>query len=123
MQAIVDRKNVTSYVGYHTFSGVHLRPWSGHPDDDFPVPDLRAFELMGEEATRLTGYPAISIFHDFKYHPKMVIKGGDVDWIYDHLGAFAWVTGVLEPPARRRSRRLPLHRLDPRAPARTTTSR
>jgi hypothetical protein len=97
IQAIVDRPNIVAYVGYHTFSGVHLRPWSGHPDDDFPVPDLRAFELMGKEATRLTGYPAISIFHDFKYHPKMVIKGGDVDWIYDHLGAYAWVTEFWSP--------------------------
>ena len=97
IQAIVDRPNITSYVGYHTFSGVHLRPWSGHPDDDFPVPDLRAFKLMGEEASRLTGYPAISIFHDFKYDPKMVIKGGDVDWIYDHLGAYAWVTEFWSP--------------------------
>ena len=97
IQAIVDRPNITSYIGYHTFSGVHLRPWSGHPDDDFPVPDLRAFKLMGEEASRLTGYPAISIFHDFKYDPKMVIKGGDVDWIYDHLGAYAWVTEFWSP--------------------------
>ena len=97
VEAIVERKNITSYVGYHTFSGVHLRPWSGRSDDDFPVPDLRAFKLMGEEATRLTGYPAISIFHDFKYHPKMVIKGGDVDWIYDHLGAYAWVTEFWSP--------------------------
>ena len=97
VEAIVARKNVTSYVGYHTFSGVHLRPWSGHSDDDFPVPDLRAFKLMGEEATRLTGYPSISIFHDFKYHPKMVIKGGDVDWVYDHLGVFAWVTEFWSP--------------------------
>ncbi len=97
VEAIVARKNITSYIGYHTFSGVHLRPWSGHSDDDFPVPDLRAFKLMGEEATRLTGYPSISIFHDFKYHPKMVIKGGDVDWIYDHLGAYAWVTEFWSP--------------------------
>ncbi len=97
VEAILARPNITGYIGYHTFSGVHLRPWSGHPDDDFPVPDLRAFERMGEEATRLTGYPAISIFHDFKYHPKLVIKGGDVDWVYDHLGAFAWVTEFWSP--------------------------
>ena len=100
VEAIVARKNITSYIGYHTFSGVHLRPWSGHSDDDFPVPDLRAFKLMGEEATRLTGYPSISIFHDFKYHPKQVIKGGDVDWIYDHLGAYAWVTEFWSPQRR-----------------------
>jgi Zinc carboxypeptidase len=29
VEAIVARKNITSYIGYHTFSGVHLRPWSG----------------------------------------------------------------------------------------------
>ena len=52
---------------------------------------------MGEEATRLTGYPAISIFHDFKYDPKMVIRGGDVDWVYDFLGVFAWVTEFWSP--------------------------
>jgi murein tripeptide amidase MpaA len=97
IQAIVDRPNITSYIGYHTFSGVHLRPYSGHADDDFPTADLRAYKLMGEEATRLTGYPAISIFHDFKYDPKMVIKGGDVDWVYDFLGRFAWVTEFWSP--------------------------
>ena len=97
VEAIVDRKNITSYIGYHTFSGVHLRPYSARADDDFPTPDLRAFKLMGEEATRLTGYPAISIFHDFKYDPKMVIKGGDVDWVYDFLGVFAWVTEFWSP--------------------------
>jgi murein tripeptide amidase MpaA len=97
VQAIVDRPNITNYIGYHTFSGVHLRPYSGRPDDDFPTVDLRAFKLMGEEATRLTGYPAISIFHDFKYDPKLVIRGGDVDWVYDFLGAFAWVTEFWSP--------------------------
>jgi hypothetical protein len=97
IQAIVERPNITNYVGYHTFSGVHLRPYSGRPDDDFPTTDLRAYELMGEEATRLTGYPAISIFHDFKYEPKKVIKGGDVDWLYDFLGVFAWVTEFWSP--------------------------
>jgi murein tripeptide amidase MpaA len=97
IQAIVERPNIASYVGYHTFSGVHLRPYSGHPDDDFPTTDLRAYRLMGEEATRITGYPAISIFHDFKYDPKKVIKGGDVDWLYDFLGVFAWVTEFWSP--------------------------
>ncbi|HZG34811.1 MAG TPA: M14 family metallopeptidase, partial [Gaiellaceae bacterium] len=97
VQAIVDRPNVTSYVGYHTFSGVHLRPYSARADEEFPTSDLRAFKLIGEEATRITGYPAISIFHDFKYDPKLVIRGGDVDWVYDFLGAIAWVTEFWSP--------------------------
>ena len=97
VEAIVERPNITSYVGYHTFSGVHLRPYSARSDEDFPTADLRAFKLMGEEATRLTGYPAISIFHDFKYDPKTVIRGGDVDWVYDFLGIYAWVTEFWSP--------------------------
>jgi Zinc carboxypeptidase len=97
IQAIVDRPNITGYVGYHTFSGVHLRPYSARPDDDFPTADLRAFKLIGDEATRLTGYPAISIYHDFKYDPKKVIRGGDIDWVYDFLGAIAWVTEFWSP--------------------------
>ena len=88
------------------------------PDDDFPTFDLRAFQIMGEEATRLTGYPTISIFHDFKYDPKLVIRGGDVDWIYDFLGRVRIGDRVLEPAARSRARGLPLHRVDPRPPAR-----
>lgn len=97
VQAMVDRPNIGSYVGYHTFSGVHLRPYSARPDEDLPTSDLRAFTIMGAEATRLTGYPAISIFHDFKYDPKKVIRGGDVDWMYDVVGAFAWVTEFWSP--------------------------
>jgi hypothetical protein len=94
---MTDRPNVTGYIAYHTFSGVHLRPYSGRPDDDFPTDDLRAYKLIGEEATARTGYPAVSIYHDFKYHPKEVIKGGADDWVYDHLGVFSWTTEFWSP--------------------------
>jgi Zinc carboxypeptidase len=97
VQAVVDRPNVIGYIAYHTFSGVHLRPYSGHDDDHFPTTDLRAFTLIGEEATRLTGYPVVSVFHDFKYDPKQTIKGGADDWVYDHLGVFAWTTEFWSP--------------------------
>ena len=100
VQAIVDRPNLTGYIAYHTFSGVHLRPYSSYDDDHFPTGDLRAFELIGREATRVTGYPAISIYHDFKYDPKQTIKGGADDWIYDHLGVFAWTTEFWSPQRR-----------------------
>jgi len=97
LQAIIDRPNVCAYITYHTFSGVHLRPYSGHDDDHFPTSDLRAFQWIGEEATRITGYPAVSVFHDFKYEPKETIKGGSDDWLYDHLGVFAWTTEFWAP--------------------------
>jgi hypothetical protein len=46
--------------------------------------------------TRLTGYPAISVYHEFRYHPKSVI-GGTFDWLYEHLGAFSWVVEIWSP--------------------------
>jgi hypothetical protein len=55
------------------------------------------FKWIGEEATKHTGYPAVSIFHDFAYDPKKSIKGGSDDWLYDHLGVFAWTTEFWAP--------------------------
>ena len=45
---------------------------------------------------KLTGYPAISIWHDFKYHPKEVISGTQ-DWLYEHLGALFWIVEIWAP--------------------------
>jgi hypothetical protein len=97
VQAVIDRPNITGYIAYHTFSGVHLRPFSTHPDDDFPTADLRAYKYIGEKATKITGYPAKSVYHDFKYEPKQVIHGGSDDWMYDHLGVYAWTTEFWSP--------------------------
>jgi Zinc carboxypeptidase len=97
VQAVTDRPNITGHIAYHTFSGVHLRPYAGRPDDDFPTFDLRAYQIIGARGTELTGYPAVSVFHDFKYDPKQTIKGGAHDWMYDHLGVFSWTTEFWSP--------------------------
>ena len=52
--------------------------------------DLWTFQKIGEQGTDWTGYPNISVYHDFRYHPKEVITGAMDDWLYDHLGIFAW---------------------------------
>jgi murein tripeptide amidase MpaA len=97
VQAVIERPNITAHIAYHTYSGVHLRPYAGRPDDDFPTPDLRAYQLIGARGTELTGYPAVSVFHDFKYEPKQSMRGGAHDWMYDHLGVFAWTTEFWSP--------------------------
>ena len=97
VQAVTERPNITGHVAYHTFSGVHLRPYAGRPDDDLPTQDLRAYTIIGEHGTQLTGYPAISVFHGFKYDPKQSIKGGADDWMYEHLGVFSWTTEFWSP--------------------------
>ena len=100
VQAVVERPNITGHIAYHTFSGVHLRPYAGYADEHFPPADLRAYKLIGEEGTRLTGYPSVSVFHDFKYEPNQSIKGSAHDWLYDHVGVFAWTTEFWSPQRR-----------------------
>ena len=93
---IVKHPNICAGVSFHTHSGVILRPFSGEPDDNMPPEDLWLYKLFGKKSTELTGYRNISIFHDFKYHPKQVITGG-FDWIYEHLGQFFWVVEIWAP--------------------------
>lgn len=94
---IVEHKNITGAMSFHTFSGVLLRPYDDRPDDDFPTDDLWTFQKIGEKGTQVTGYPNISVFHEFRYHPKQVITGGFDTWAYDHLGIFAWTVEFWSP--------------------------
>jgi murein tripeptide amidase MpaA len=101
VHAIVDfiarHSNITGGVTFHTFSGVLLRPYGDRADDAFPVADLRTFKKIGDKGTEITGYPNVSVFHDFKYDPKEVITGVFDDWLYDHLGAFGWTVEIWSP--------------------------
>ncbi len=94
---IVKHPNICGAVTFHTLSGVLLRPYGTKPDTDMIPEDLWAYEKIGAKGTALTGYPAVSVFHDFKYHPKEVITGVFDDWMYDHLGVFAWTTELWSP--------------------------
>ncbi|MEQ1516336.1 MAG: hypothetical protein ABL931_07605, partial [Usitatibacteraceae bacterium] len=58
--------------------------------------DLWTYKRQGEEGTKITGYPAISVYHEFRYHPKDVITGS-FDWIYDHLGLYEWTVEIWCP--------------------------
>jgi len=93
---IVGHPNLCIGVSFHTHSGVILRPFSSEPDENMPPEDLWLYKSFGKRASDFTGYPNISIFHDFKYHPKQVISGG-FDWIYEHLGQFFWVVEIWAP--------------------------
>jgi murein tripeptide amidase MpaA len=94
---ITGHRNICGAVTFHTYSGVNLRPYGTQADDSFPAEDLWAFQTIGKKGTEITGYPAVSVFHDFKYHPKEVITGVFDDWCYDHLGIFAWTTEIWSP--------------------------
>jgi len=97
VEAIVKRPNICGAITFHTFSGVHLRPPSSKPDDELPAEDVWTYKKIGQVGTDLTGYPAIAVYHEFRYHPKEVITGVFDDWMYEHRGVFAWTTEIWSP--------------------------
>jgi murein tripeptide amidase MpaA len=94
---IASHKNITGGITFHTFSGVLLRPYGDQADEAFPAEDLWTFKKIGDKGTSITGYPAISVYHEFRYHPKEVISGVFDDWLYDHLGMFGWTVEIWSP--------------------------
>jgi hypothetical protein len=97
VEFVASHPNITAAVAFHTYSGVLLRPYSHHADDTLPVEDLWTFQKIGAKGTELTGYPNVSVFHDFRYHPKEVITGSFDDWMYEHGGVFAWTVEIWSP--------------------------
>jgi murein tripeptide amidase MpaA len=97
VEFITSHPNICHAITFHTYSGVLLRPYGTQSDEAMPAEDLWTFEEIGKKGTEITGYPAISVFHDFKYHPKEVITGVFDDWCYDHLGIYAWTVEIWSP--------------------------
>jgi murein tripeptide amidase MpaA len=93
---LTSHPNIGGGISYHTWSGVLLRPFDHSPDEDMVPEDLWVYKKIGAKGTELTGYPAISVYHEFRYYPKQVI-GGTSDWLFDHLGAFSWVVEIWCP--------------------------
>lgn len=96
VEFINQHRNICGGLFFHTWSGVLLRPFGTKPDEEMPPEDLWVFQTQGKKGTELTGYPAISVFHEFKYHPKEVITGTQ-DWLYTELGSYAWVVEIWCP--------------------------
>ena len=96
VEFIASHKNLTGGTSFHTWSGVLLRPFEHLADEEMHAEDLWVYQAIGKKGTELTGYPNISVYHEFRYHPKDVI-GGTFDWIYEHLGLFSWVVEIWSP--------------------------
>jgi len=100
VRAVVDfflaHPNIGNGTSLHTFSGLLLRPFGSQPDDKMPAEDLWTYQTVGRKGEALTGYPAISIYHDFQYRPGEFISGS-FDWIYEHLGRFTWTIEIWNP--------------------------
>jgi murein tripeptide amidase MpaA len=93
---ITQHPNIGAAISYHTHSGVILRPCGTRSDKDMTPEDLWLFQNFSALGEKHTGYPAISIYEEFRYHPKEVITGTQ-DWVYEHLGALFWVVELWSP--------------------------
>jgi murein tripeptide amidase MpaA len=91
-------RNINGFISYHTFSAVILRPYSTHADEHFPVEDLDIYKLIGQKGTQITGYECVSVYHDFRYHPKEVVYGAMDDYGYDHFGWFGFTIELWDAP-------------------------
>ncbi len=87
---LLAHKNVYSVHTYHTFCGAILRPYSNKPDSELPEHDLAVYKALGNRGTEITGYPNISVYHDFTYEPGKYITGAFDDWAYSYYGVFAF---------------------------------
>ncbi|WP_374661482.1 M14 family metallopeptidase [Inhella sp.] len=93
---VAKHPNIGAAISYHTHSGVILRPSGLKSDDDLPAEDLWQLKKFSELGTQHTGYPAISVWHEFKYHPKEHISGTQ-SYFYELLGAMHWVVELWSP--------------------------
>jgi murein tripeptide amidase MpaA len=64
-----------------------------------PPADLERYKKLGEWGKELTGYDAVSVYHDFRYGPGPddVITGAADTWAYEHLGCYGWTTEFWSP--------------------------
>jgi murein tripeptide amidase MpaA len=97
VEFVTAHPNITGSISLHTMSGVLLRPYDDRSDDEFPTEDLWTFKKIGDKGTAMTGYPNVSTFHDFKYHPKEITTGGFDTWAYDQRGLFSWTIEFWSP--------------------------
>ncbi len=100
VEFVATHGNINGAVTCHTFGGVLLRSYSTKPDDQMAPEDVWVFERLGRRGTEITGYPNVSTFHEFQYHPKRLTYGAFDDWCYDHLGVFAWTVELWDILAR-----------------------
>jgi murein tripeptide amidase MpaA len=92
--------NIHGTQHFHTYAGCILRPPTAHPTADMPALDRTIFEQLGKLGEEETGYPCIGIHDGFAYDANKPIKGGLIDWVYEHLGMVPFSTELWSLAAR-----------------------
>ncbi|HYC37920.1 MAG TPA: M14 family metallopeptidase [Usitatibacter sp.] len=83
--------NIMVWLNLHTFGGVLIRPLGDQPDHKMDQEDLAVFRQVEAWATKYTGYPTVSGFHEFLYAPETPLRGDLTDYAYHQRGCLAYV--------------------------------
>jgi len=98
IEFVADHPNLFGALTFHTYSRAILRPSSDKPDDEMDTADLWTYQVIGDRGTAITGYPNVSVYHHFRYHPKETIGGVFDDWLYGIRGIFAFTVELWDLP-------------------------
>ena len=82
--------NIFSWLNFHTFGGVYIRPLGDAPDKKMNQEDLAIFRQIGEWGEKYGGYPMVSGYEEFIYEPEKPIHGDITDFIYHTRGTIAY---------------------------------
>ena len=88
---MIDHPHIYSWVNFHTFGGVFIRPHGSAPDTDMHPFDLAVFREVGKLADDHVGYPMVSGFEEFTYEPNKPLYGDITDYAYHQRGTLAYV--------------------------------
>lgn len=94
---ILEHPNITGMQCYHTHGGLHLRPSLVAPDNTIPRFDLAVYKTIGAMATKITGYPTISVYEEFTPDPSEPRTGSLMQWSYDEMGIITFSTELWNP--------------------------
>ena len=82
--------NIFTWINFHTFGGVFLRPPGDKPDHEMNQGDLDVYRQVEVWAKQFTGYPMVSGYQEFQYEPGVPVRGILTDYAYHQRGALAY---------------------------------
>lgn len=94
VDAFVARPRIFGHIALHTYGGLILRPPAVSPEEKFDLGDLNISKTICDEASRVSGYEALSTSNDFKYYSRESESGTADDWSFEHRGVFSFTIEI-----------------------------
>lgn len=91
VEFVTAHPEIFTWLNFHTFGGVLIRPLGHAPDAKMDPEDLAIYRQVEAWMTEHTGYPTVSGHDEFLYEPDKPLRGDLTDFAYNQRGALAYV--------------------------------